>query len=67
MKRICEIKGLEEIKVDIGLRLNDFICIWEQDVLRSIKAKDKNKATEKLFVHSDIYENYFKNCVDKIK
>lgn len=33
----------------------------------SMKAKDKNKATEKLFVHSDIYENYFKNCVDKIK
>lgn len=44
---------------------NDFICIWEQEVLRSIKAKDKNKATEKLFVHSDIYEKYFKKCVDK--
>lgn len=29
----------------------DFICIWEQDVLRSIKAKGKSLATERLFIH----------------
>lgn len=28
---------------------NDFKCIWEQEVSRSIKAKDKSKSTEKLF------------------
>lgn len=33
----------------------------------SMKAKDKNKATEKLFVHSDIYDKYFKKYVDKLK
>lgn len=38
---------------------NDFVCIWEQDVLRSIKAKDKRLATEKLFVHKYVYEKYF--------
>ncbi len=27
----------------------DFECIWEQDVLRSIKATDKSRSTEKLF------------------
>lgn len=51
--------------MDIGLRLNDFICIWEQEVLRSLNSKNKNKATEKLFVHNYIYEKYFKKCVDK--
>lgn len=28
----------------------DFECIWEQEVSRSIKATDKSKATEKLFI-----------------
>jgi DNA adenine methylase len=27
----------------------DFECIWQQDVSRSIKAADKSKSTEKLF------------------
>ena len=27
----------------------DFECIWEQEVSRSIKAGDKSKSTEKLF------------------
>ncbi len=35
----------------------DFVCIWEQEVSRSIKAKAKSKATEKLFVHSSIKDN----------
>lgn len=30
---------------------NDFKCIWEQEVSRSIKSKDKSKATEKLFIY----------------
>lgn len=30
---------------------DDFICIWEQEVSRSIKAADKSKATEKLFLY----------------
>lgn len=30
---------------------NDFNCIWEQEVSRSIKAMDKSKSTEKLFIH----------------
>lgn len=29
----------------------DFTSIWEQDVSRSIKAKSKSKATEKLFMY----------------
>lgn len=29
---------------------NDFQCIWEQEVSRSIKATDKSKSTEKLFI-----------------
>ena len=28
---------------------DDFECIWEQEVSRSIKAADKSKSTEKLF------------------
>ena len=28
---------------------DDFECIWEQEVSRSIKATDKSKSTEKLF------------------
>ena len=28
---------------------DDFVCIWEQEVSRSIKATDKSKSTEKLF------------------
>ena len=30
---------------------DDFECIWEQEVSRSIKANDKIKAREKLFIH----------------
>lgn len=30
---------------------NDFECIWEQKVSRSIKAQDKSKSTEKLFIY----------------
>lgn len=30
---------------------DDFECIWEQEVSRSIKAADKSKSTEKLFRH----------------
>ena len=29
---------------------NDFECIWQQEVSRSIKATDKSKAVEKLFI-----------------
>ena len=31
---------------------DDFICIWEKPVSRSIKSKDKSVATEKLFIHN---------------
>lgn len=31
---------------------DDFKCIWEQEVSRSIKAGDKSKSTEKLFIFS---------------
>lgn len=37
---------------------NDFICIWQQETLRSIKSKDKKYALEKLFIH--------KNNINKI-
>jgi DNA adenine methylase len=30
----------------------DFKCIWEQEVSRSIKATDKSKSTEKLFIYN---------------
>ena len=30
---------------------NDFKCIWEQEVSRSIKATDKSKSIEKLFTY----------------
>lgn len=30
---------------------DDFECVWEQEVSRSIKANDKSKATEKLFIY----------------
>lgn len=32
---------------------NDFECIWEQEVSRSIKASDKSKSTEKLFKYKN--------------
>ena len=32
---------------------DDFECIWEQEVSRSIKATDKSKATEKLFKYKN--------------
>ncbi len=31
---------------------DDFICVWEKSVLRSIKAADKSRDTEKIFVFS---------------
>lgn len=31
---------------------SDFECIWEQEVSRSIKASDKSKSTEKLFIYN---------------
>lgn len=31
---------------------SDFECIWEQEVSRSIKANDKSKSTEKLFMYN---------------
>ena len=34
----------------------DFICIWQQEVSRSIKANDKSKSVEKLFMHNDLYK-----------
>lgn len=32
---------------------DDFECIWEQEVSRSIKANNKSKSTEKLFVYRE--------------
>lgn len=32
---------------------DDFECIWEQEVSRSIKAADKSKSTEKLFKYKE--------------
>lgn len=32
---------------------NDFECIWQQNVSRSIKATDKSKSTEKLFMYKN--------------
>lgn len=31
---------------------SDFECIWEQEVSRRIKANDKSKSTEKLFIYN---------------
>ena len=30
---------------------DDFVCIWKQNVLRSLNSKNKNRAVEKLFIH----------------
>ena len=30
---------------------DDFKCIWQQEVSRSIKANDKSRAVEKLFIY----------------
>lgn len=30
---------------------DDFICVWEKSVSRSIKSTDKSRATEKLFTY----------------
>lgn len=35
---------------------DDFVCIWEQEVSRSIKIKDKSKALEKLFIHNSLLD-----------
>lgn len=32
---------------------DNWVCIWEQEVLRSIKSKDKSRAVEKLFIHKN--------------
>lgn len=38
---------------------DDFMCLWEASVSRSIKAKDKSSSTEKLFAYkSGIYARY---------
>lgn len=31
---------------------DDFVCIWQQEVSRSIKANDKSKSVEKLFIYN---------------
>ena len=35
---------------------DDFICIWEQNVLRSLNSKNKDKAIERLFIHKSSYD-----------
>lgn len=40
---------------------DDFICIWEKSVSRSIKSTDKSRATEKLFAYKNgKYAEYIK-------
>lgn len=40
---------------------DDFICVWEKTVSRSIKSTDKSKANEKLFTYKDgKYAEYIK-------
>ena len=40
---------------------NDFVCIWEKSVSRSIKSTDKSVATEKLFTYKNgKYAEYIK-------
>jgi hypothetical protein len=36
---------------------DDFECIWEHSVSRSIKANDKGTATEKLFINRTLNES----------
>ena len=36
---------------------DDFVCIWKQDVLRSLNSKNKNKVVEKLFIHKSRVNN----------
>lgn len=36
---------------------DDFTCIWDQEVSRSIKANNKSKSVEKLFVYDKCYLN----------
>ena len=38
----------------------DFKCVWEKPVSRSIKTTDKTVATEKLFTYDGLYDNYIK-------
>lgn len=54
---------------------DDFISIWEQEISRSIKANDKSKSTEKLFVYfkgkyaKQYYGKeleYLDNCMENI-
>ena len=30
---------------------DDFVPIWEKEIIRCIRATNKNKTTEKLFIH----------------
>lgn len=49
-------RDMSEENVVIVSELNapdDFVCIWEQEVSRSIKADDKRTATEKLFMYNN--------------
>ena len=40
---------------------DDFVCIWEKSVSRSIKSTDKSVATEKLFTYKNgKYAEYIK-------
>lgn len=40
---------------------DDFICIWEQEIVRTLDNKNRNKSVEKLFIHNKVYNKYFKN------
>lgn len=35
---------------------DDFDILWEQEVSRTIRAQEKSKATEKLFIHHSLNE-----------
>ena len=51
-----KIRGLSIDNIVIVSELQapeDFLCIWEKEVSRSIKVSDKSKATEKLFMYRD--------------
>ena len=52
----------------------DFKCIWEQEVLRTVDNTKRVKSTEKLFIHSSLIstlkirsENYVKNFKRKME
>lgn len=44
---------------------DDFVCIWEKSVPRSIKATDKSKSIEKLFTYNKgLYYDKYKNKIN---